>query len=82
MLGKHNDRFESVVDKLGNENSALVKKAVVAAVGAIVARSSMQQSIKGIFTAGAATSARYAFAKLSKSLAARLRTSNMAVFSK
>lgn len=73
-LGQTDAGFESVAEKLANQQSARIKRAVVAGVGAIVTRSSLQQSVKGILTAGAGTSARYAMAKMSKSLAGRLKS--------
>lgn len=73
VLGQRDAGFDAVAERLGNQKSARIKTAVVAAVGAIVTRSSLQQSVKGILTAGAGTSARYAAAKLSKSLAGRLK---------
>lgn len=63
--------FDKLADVLSHKSTAFVSKATVSAVGAIVTRSSIQQSLKGIFTAGAATSVRYVSAKLAKSLAAR-----------
>lgn len=70
-------RAERVVDNLAERSAGFVSKAVMASIGAIVTRSSFQQAVKGVFTAGASTSARYVAAKLRKSLKSRLRTSHI-----
>lgn len=51
---------------------ARVGRAVAAAVGGIVARSSISQAVKGIATAGVGTSVRYVAAKIGRSLRAKL----------
>lgn len=60
------------VDALARLDNALVGKAVVGAVAAVVARSSIRQSLKGLATAGLGTSARYIASKLGKSVRARV----------
>lgn len=60
------------VDALARLDNALVGKAVVGAVAAVVARSSIRQSLKGLATAGLGTSARYVASKLGKSVRARV----------
>lgn len=60
------------VDALATLDNAIVGKAVVGAVAAVVARSSIRQSLKGLATAGLGTSARYVASKLGKSVRARV----------
>lgn len=60
------------VDALARLDNAAVGSAVVGAVAAVVARSSIRQSLKGLATAGLGTSARYVASKLGKSVRARV----------
>ena len=64
-----------VTECLSRRKSGYVSKAVLASLAAIVSRSSVQQSVKGLFTAGISTSARYIGAKLAKSIRSRLKSS-------
>lgn len=67
--------FDGVASTLASRSASYVSKAVVASVAAIVRRSSFQQTLKGLFTAGTTTSAKYAAAKMAKSLKSRLPAS-------
>jgi Phosphatidate cytidylyltransferase, mitochondrial len=58
---------------LAGHDSAQIRAAVLATVAAIVSRSSLRQSVKGLATAGVWTSVRYVAAKVSKALAAKQR---------
>ena len=66
-VGTHED---AGVDALARIDRARVGSAVVGAVAAVVARSSIRQSLKGLATAGLGTSARYVASKLRKSVSA------------
>ncbi len=65
---------KDMLESLAPHKAGYVSKAVLASLAAIVSRSSVQQSAKGLFTAGFSTSARYLSAKISKSIRSRWRT--------
>lgn len=62
---------ERDVDRAASVDSRKLSGAVVAAIGSVVAKSSLRQTIKGLATAGVTTSARYVAAKLGRALRAR-----------
>lgn len=64
---------EHGVRALAARDASEVGRAVLAAVGAIVRRSSVRQSAKGLVTAGVGTSVRYVAAKIASALAAQRR---------
>lgn len=60
-------------DSLPELSSGRIRIAVLTAVGAVVARSSLSQAVKGVASAGLTTSVRYVAAKIGKSLRAAWR---------
>jgi len=69
-LAPYNDN-DDIAHRLSLKNRSYVSKAVSAAIAAIVTRSSIQQSTKGLFTAGLSTSTKYIAAKVAKSIRSR-----------
>ena len=65
----------SDVEGVASVEKTRLSQAVVAAIGAVVARSSLRQTMKGVLTAGLGTSARYVASKFFKAVGSRLRTS-------
>lgn len=64
---------EPDLDAVASVEKTRLSQAVIAAIGAVVARSSLRQTVKGALTAGIGTSARYVASKLFKAIGARLR---------
>lgn len=64
---------KEVAGEVGRKDVGEVRRALLAVVAGIVAKSSLRQSLKGVLTAGVGTSFRYVAQKVSKAVAARKR---------
>lgn len=78
-LGVRRGQSDSVME-LSHKDAGHVKSALLSTIAAIVSRSSLRQTVKGLATAGVGTSIRYAAAKVSKALSARRKPASGAFY--
>jgi mitochondrial translocator assembly and maintenance protein 41 len=72
-LGVHHDDRSELTNALSERSSIQLRSALLTTISAIVFRASLNQSVKGLLTAGLGTSVRYVVSKFSKALSARRR---------